>query len=300
MKRMLLLLLMVLLVFVASCKGTESVESLQTEADDEQRENHFSVYCGETKLQLNSPIELQYVPCGFSPGPSFTVANANSDLDVSVSAGYIMAAKGAQNSGVLESKGATYHISNKEIIYFVLLNTEYIEAHEPINDLIETPEALNDYAEMCFADDNSKCCVTFKRTEGNNYTAELTERIDVDINKSLEDATLQDIIVPFYLPQTLTDGRRINSAVSWKGDHATIGDDEDVLVTIRYVEIDDACMYDFPKLGEASIAEGQNKITIKMRLSSTIGCEMISNGITREELIKIAESFYVEQGPPAS
>lgn len=125
------------------------------------------------------------------------------------------------------------------------------------------------------------------------------EIIHINNDESIKDATIEDIIIPFYLPQTLTDGTRIHSSVSWHGDRATIRHDEHILVTIQYVQIDDACTNDFPKIGEAELAEDKNEIIIKMRLSSTIGCEMISNGLTREELIKVADSFYVEHGPPA-
>jgi hypothetical protein len=124
--------------------------------------------------------------------------------------------------------------------------------------------------------------------------AEIT---DVTIDKSIESATIDDIIVPFYLPQTTAEGTEVLGAIRKKGDKATIYNGEETLVSIDYYDKGAKLLESAPKPGKAAVTADGGSYTLVMMLNENIGVVMTSRDITKEELIKTANSFYLEEGP---
>ncbi len=123
-------------------------------------------------------------------------------------------------------------------------------------------------------------------------SAEVIDIRPLDISA---DASVDDIM-PFYLPQKRSDGSDVRQpSLSITGDRATISSDGDILVELYYTQE----MQDFPASGKAEITSQNGEYTLKIRLNSNTGCTLKSTGLSKDELIRIAESFCVNSGPPA-
>ena len=103
-------------------------------------------------------------------------------------------------------------------------------------------------------------------------------------------------ILPFYLPQKRSDGSNVRQpSLSKTGDHATISSGGDILVELYYTQE----TQDFPVSGKAEITLQNGEYTLKILLNPDMACTLISSELSKDELIRIAESFYVDSGPPA-
>jgi hypothetical protein len=137
-------------------------------------------------------------------------------------------------------------------------------------------------------------CSTAPLATPQNTSPPMKEVIAVQISDIPEDADINAIIVPAYLPQKLSDGKEVRMpAISKSGDKATISTGKTILVEIYYTRD----VYGFPEQGKAEISGQSKDYALKIRLNSQIACTLKSTQISREELIRVANSFYIETGP---
>lgn len=121
-----------------------------------------------------------------------------------------------------------------------------------------------------------------------------TEIVEVKKPDLSGDVGINDIIVPSYLPQTLSNGKEIpKPSIVKSGDQATISTNSSVLVEIFYTQDSQG----FPELGKAEVTSQGEGYSLKMRLNAKMACTLTCAGIAKDELIRIANSFYLETGP---
>jgi hypothetical protein len=136
------------------------------------------------------------------------------------------------------------------------------------------------------------CAATAQLTQ---YTASpASEIIAIKTPNIDKNADLDDLIIPSYLPQKLSGGNDIyQPSLSKNGDKATITSGGVTLVVLYYTEATES----FPEGGKAELTAQDGNYTLRMRLNLNTACTLKSEGISRNELIKVAESFYLEMGP---
>ncbi len=120
------------------------------------------------------------------------------------------------------------------------------------------------------------------------------EIIEIQAPNIGKEVGINDNIVPLYLPQKLSNGKEIQQCILSKNkDNATISTGGTILVEICYTQD----VQDFPELGKAEIIAHDGEYTLNIRLDSQMACILKGSGIAKDELIRIAESFYFETGP---
>lgn len=119
-----------------------------------------------------------------------------------------------------------------------------------------------------------------------------TESIDIAVKEIPDTLTTSDAIVPMYLPQK---GGRLHK----ENGYAKITVDGKEYITIVYYDLNEENASEFPELGKARLTSEKDTISLAMKLNAHIGVVMKgSDFVEREEFIKVADSFYFNEGPP--
>jgi hypothetical protein len=114
--------------------------------------------------------------------------------------------------------------------------------------------------------------------------------VELHLGEIGDNAGIKDPIVPAYLPGGANELHK-------QMDKAEILRDGEVLVSIEYAEIKDGNAY--PEHGKAAVTESDGGITLALRLNSGVACTLKSSKVPKDELVRVAESFHLEEGPKA-
>ena len=142
---------------------------------------------------------------------------------------------------------------------------------------------------LAFATGCNPVVKTLYTTGSPQSQAELFDAVLHDIP---DDLSIDDVIVPMYLPQGKGEAR-----INKQGQQATITADEKILITIDYYEVDEANELGFAELGKMKIRNENNMLSLMMRLNAHIGVVLTSETVDRDDMIKVINSFYYNQGP---
>lgn len=124
-----------------------------------------------------------------------------------------------------------------------------------------------------------------------------TEIVEVGVCNIDVPASVDDVIVPFYLPQRLSDGTGLHCGITKDGPKAWIWNGDTLLIEIRYLDAGSEFLKSAPEIGKAAVTAKDGKLELVMPINKDIGCIMKAEGISLEELIKTAGSFGNDEKP---